>query len=158
MPLHGYTTDRRPPTVLDHYFAHSYEMILAAWCMLAGAYLAISTFIDELSVSPSVDMLPDWLALIIGGLLVTGGALQTWGLLDDSDDVATGWKLERMGLVLTFGAWVIYTGVIAAMIPGAVLSWTLGLAILTMTVLRFAATVVAERRLRRAIEPGTDAP
>lgn len=153
MPLRGYTTDRRPPSVLDHILAHPFEMGLAAWGGGAGALLVIASIWDEMRVSPTVDMLPDWLAATLGGLLIVGGLLQTWGLLDDSDDIAVGWKLERMGLILSGAAWASYTMTIMWMLPRAVLSWSLTGTVLVMLALRYAATVLEERRIRKAIEP-----
>ncbi|HET7399730.1 MAG TPA: hypothetical protein VFJ94_14530 [Intrasporangium sp.] len=150
MPLHGYTTDRRPPSLMDHVFAHPFELTLATWCGLAGAMLAAST-ITGVQVSPTLDRLPWWLSVMVGALLVVGGICQVWGLFDDSDDIAVGWKIERVGLILSGSAWSSYTLAIVYLIPGAVLSWSLGLAILTMLGLRFTATVKEEQRIRKAI-------
>ena len=37
MPLHGYSTDRRPPTNLDHMLAHPYAIAVAVWQIFAGS-------------------------------------------------------------------------------------------------------------------------
>lgn len=53
MPLRGYTTaaDHRPPTTMDHLYAHAFELWLALFGMLGGTGAVTSAF-TKVTVSP----------------------------------------------------------------------------------------------------------
>jgi protein-S-isoprenylcysteine O-methyltransferase Ste14 len=150
MPLHGYSTDRHPPTVADHLLAHPFELGFAAWGVIAGSAGVLSAFSDA-TVSASIDRLPDWLAAIVGVMLVIGGLLIWRGLLDDSEDLMVGWRFERVGLILSMAGWGGYGFTVAAMNPGAVLSWSVAPLVVAMFAVRYRATRIEERRIRKAI-------
>src|SRR5438128_8828073 len=98
MPLHTYSTDRRPPTNWDHFLAHPYSLCISGWQILAGASVLLTTLF-HVTVSPSLARLPETLLAAIGILLVVGGASTIKGLLNDDDDLMVGWRVERTGLV-----------------------------------------------------------
>lgn len=150
MPLHGYSTDRRPPSVADHLLAHPFELGLAAWGVIAGGAGVLSAA-SNATVSASIDRLPDWLAAIVGTMLVLGGVLVWRGLLDDSEDLMIGWRFERVGLVLSIAGWLAYGVTVAAINPTAVLSWSVSAFVVAMYAVRFRATRLEERRIRKAI-------
>lgn len=150
MPLHGYTTDRRPPTNRDHMYAHPYAMGLACWQILGGSLSLLATLFN-LNVSQSVQRMPEPLIASLGALLVVGGTQTMRGLFNDDDDLMCGWRIERTGLILSAVAWAAYTIAIVASFPAGVLSWTLGLVFAAVNVIRYRATVLEERRTRARI-------
>ena len=150
MPLHGYTTDRRPPTNRDHLLAHPYSVGISAWQMVAGASL-LASVLWGFGVSHSVSRMPDLLVSAIGALLLVGGMFVIRGLLDDSDDLMAGWRIERTGLILSATAWAAYSATIAYSYPASVLSWTSGLTLAAAHLIRWRATVLEERRVRARI-------
>lgn len=150
MPLHGYTTDRRPPTNRDHVLAHPHSFVLAAWQMLAGAGV-LASLLWGFSLSQSINRMPDEIVAGICVLLMGGGIFIIRGLLDDSDDLMVGWKIERTGLVLSATAWAAYAATLAWSFPSSTLSWSLPLALTLMHLIRYRATVLEERRVRARI-------
>lgn len=147
MPLHGYTTDRRPPTNWDHVLAHPLSICISAWQVLAGAGVLVSLLWD-FSLSTSMSRMPDPLVAGMCALLMLGGLFIIRGLLDDSDNLMTGWKTERTGLILSATAWAAYSITVAVSYPASVLSWTMTLAIAAAYLIRCRATVLEERRVR----------
>lgn len=151
MPLHAYSTDREPPSVWDHTLAHPFELMLAFFGSFGGILALFAAISSNATVSPSLDELPEWLGGIVGALLIAGGAAIIRGLLDDSDDLMKGWRIERSGLILTGFGWASYGVTIVAARPAAVLSWGSALCVVLMVTLRFVATVRQERRVRKAL-------
>lgn len=151
MPTHGYRTDTHPPTFLDHLLAHCFELTISAWAMLGGVAAIFSAFNDQVSVSPSLDELPNIIAAAAGTLLLAGGGGIAHGLFDDSDDLMVGFRRERMGLVLSIGGWLSYGVCIAALSIGSALSWTLCIFMTVACGLRLVAIRRSEHRIRRAI-------
>lgn len=150
MPLHGYSTDRRPPTNWDHFLAHPYSMCISGWQVVAGAGVLVSTLTD-IRLSQSLERLPQMLLAAVGALLIVGGVNVSRGLLNDDDDLMVGWRIERTGLVLSATAWLAYTVTIIAAFPASVLTWTSGLALASAHLIRFRATKLEERRVRARI-------
>lgn len=151
MPLHGYSTDRRPPTNRDHVYAHPYSILICSYQVIAGSALLLST-LTSMRLSQSLDRLPETLLAAVGALLVVGGILVIRGLLDDSPDLMVGWRTERTGLVLSATAWASYAVTVAAAFPASVLSWTSGFLIAAAHMIRFRATQLEERRSRERAE------
>ena len=154
MPLHSYSTTRRPPSVMDHVYAHPFELILATAGVLAGL-ASIAAALTHVATSPAMALLPPWVLLPFGLLLPAGGVLMATGIYDDSDDLMRGWRIERVGLVASGFGWAAF-GIATAGLPtgnpvGVVLCCLFALAM----VLRFRATVLEERRVRGAIAQGT---
>src|SRR5690349_18640138 len=104
MPLRGYSTDNKPPTVLDHLLAHPYAFTFGGWQMLAGVAAVMVTLFD-FTVSQALERLPQPLVAATGVLFAVGGLQIIRGLLDDDDDLMQGWKIERTGLIFTMAAW-----------------------------------------------------
>lgn len=150
MPLRGYSTDHRPPTVLDHMLAHPYAMAVSSWQVLAGGLSLLVTLFD-FSVSQSVQRLPEPIIAALGTLLVIGGLQTIRGLLDDDDDLMQGWKIERTGLVISMAAWLGYLVTILGAFPGGVMTWTLCILMVAANWLRYVATRREERRHRARI-------
>jgi protein-S-isoprenylcysteine O-methyltransferase Ste14 len=148
MPLRGYSTDNRPPTVLDHLLAHPYSIMFAVWQVIAGA-LAVLTTLFDFTVSSSMERLSQPLIAATGILFAVGGVQVVRGLLDDDDDLMQGWKIERTGLVLTIAAWLAFFVTIVWSFPGSVLTWLLCLLVgAGAPSLRLWATRREERRHR----------
>ena len=150
MPLHGYTTDRRPPTNRDHVLAHPHAFVLAAWQIMAGVSV-LASLLWDFTPSRSIARMPQPIIIGVCILLVIGGVFIVRGLLDDTDDLMTGWKIERSGLILSTTAWAAYAATVAWSFPGSALSWSLSLALAVMHVIRYHATVLEERRVRARI-------
>lgn len=150
MPLHGYTTDRRPPTNVDHILAHPYSMGIAFWQIFAGLTVLL-TIVTDLSVSESLDSLPDIVMASVGVLLLVGGASVIRGLLNDDDDLMVGWRIERFGLILSATGWAAYAVTQLAAMPDHVLSWTSALVFTVSHLTRYRATRLEEKRVRARI-------
>lgn len=151
MPLHGYTTDRRPPTNEDHILAHPYALAICGWQVLGGVAVLITMFTRG-SLSPSLARLSPVLLAIVAVLLVVGGASVIRGLLNDDNDLMVGWRIERTGLVLSIAAWLAYTAAIFGANPGAILTWVLGLFLAGAHAFRLRATRKEEKRIRRRMD------
>ncbi|GAB3889239.1 hypothetical protein [Terrabacter terrigena] len=148
MPLRGYSTDNRPPTVLDHLLAHPYAITFAVWQVIAGA-LAVLTTLFSFTVSQAIERLPQPLVAATGILFALGGIQIVRGLLDDDDDLMQGWKIERTGLVLTIAAWLAFFIAIVWSFPSSVLTWLLCLLVgAGAPSLRLWATRREEKRVR----------
>ena len=139
-----------PPTFFDHVLAHPWELTVAAFSALAGV-LAVIAVAGGAVVSPSIERLPDALAIAIGFMLAVGGALTARGLFDSHEDLMVGFGWERAGLVLTGCAWTVYAAVVVIAYPASILSWGLGATFALGAGLRLAATFADQRRLERAI-------
>lgn len=150
MPLHGYTTDRRPPSNMDHLLAHPYSIGISLLQIVAGLVIIVAATLS-LRVSSSIQRLPEVLLFILAALLLAGGVGIIRGLLDDSDELMVGWKIERTGLVLSTTAWLVFGVTISAAFPGAVLAWIWCFVLGICHPIRFAATILEERRIRRRI-------
>lgn len=150
MPLHGYTTDRRPPTNMDHLLAHPYSLSICAWQIIAGIATIVST-LSGFNLSLSMQRLPQALLVAVGALLVVGGISVIRGLLNDDDDLMVGWRTERTGLVLSATAWGAYALTVMAAFPFSILSWTSGLTMALAHLIRFRATRLEEKRVRARI-------
>lgn len=151
MPLHGYTTDRRPPTNADHLLAHPYSILISGYQVAAGSATMAST-LWSLKLSLSLQRLPEPLLVVVGALLVVGGLCVIRGLLDDHDNLMVGWRTERTGLILSATAWGAYGLTMLAAFPGSVLAWSFALVIATAHLIRLRATQLEERRVRARIE------
>lgn len=151
MPLHGYTTDRRPPSNVDHLYAHPYAIVLALW-QIVGGLLTMLTTLTHLTVSQSVERMAQPLIAALAVLLVAGGAQTIRGLLNDDDDLMQGWKIERTGLILSAAAWGAYAVTILFAFPSSILTWSFALGIAVANAIRCRATVVEERRTRDRIK------
>ena len=151
MPLHGYSTDRRPPTNVDHLYAHPYAFGICVFQIVAGALSLLMT-LTNLNASQSVQRLPQSLIAVLGVLLLLGGTQIIRGLLNDDDDLMQGWKIERTGLILSAAAWFAYFVTVIFAFPASVMSWSLILLLGIAHCVRYRATVLQERRFR-GIEP-----
>jgi hypothetical protein len=154
MPLHGYTTDRRPPTNTDHLLAHPYSIFICGWQILAGAAVVASILLN-FALSRSLSRLPESLLAVIAAMLIVGGVSVIRGLLDDSDDLMVGWRIERTGLVLSATAWAAYAVTIIAAFPASVLTWTSALTFTGAHLVRLRATRLEEKRVRARIAEQT---
>lgn len=151
MPLHGYTTDRRPPSNRDHLYAHPYSMAVAAFQILAALVITAAAVLNLSGVSQSLQRLPATLLLMLSAMLLVGGVSIIRGLLDDSDDLMIGWKIERRGLILSATSLGIFAFVIASQFPKSVTGWGLSAFLTAAHLIRFRATVLEERRVRTRV-------
>lgn len=150
MPLHGYTTDRRPPSNLDHLYAHPYSIGISALQTVACVIIVVSTVLD-VQVSQAMARLPEGLLFILSALLLVGGGAIIRGLLDDSDDLMVGWKIERTGLILSGTAWIVFGYTIWASFHAAVLAWLWCGVLGVCHAIRYRATVLEEKRVRERV-------
>ncbi len=141
--------ERQPPTMLDHVLSHPWELSIAAWSALIGAATIVTTLAQsDTTASSSVAELPDLLIYALAGMLVAGGAQTIRGLFDNDSDLMVGFAHERVGLVLIGTAWLVYAVAVIAAFPGAISSWTSGLALAAAAALRLVATLRDESALR----------
>lgn len=148
MPLHGYSTDRRPPTNFDHLLAHPYAIGLAAFQIFAGSLVTCSmvfgfSFNSSALALPRMPLFALCLVLILGGLNVIRG------LFDDSNDLRKGFRIERGGLILSGAGWTSYTVAVLIGNTGGILGWSMGLFFSAMLALRLVAGRREERRVDR---------
>ena len=148
MPLHGYSTDRRPPTNLDHMLAHPYAMAVAAWQILAGS-LVITALVFGFGLNTSTMRLPKGPLFALCLVLLLGGINVIRGLLDDSNDLRKGFRVERGGLILSGAGWTSYGLSVLIANPGAVLSWSMGVIFSAAIGLRLVAGLREEGRVAR---------
>ena len=142
---------RTPPTAMDHWLAHPYELSLAVTGLTASLFILAGEIVPAITVSPSVDAMHGLVAWGIGLLGVPGHALIIAGLLDNDEDLMNGWRHERTGLVLSTFAWAIYTLAILATFPGSIVTWGFGVALIAAHCLRLRATQREERETRAAV-------
>lgn len=151
MPLHGYTTDRRPPSVADHFYAHPYSMAVALFQILAGLVFTLATLLRVTNVSQSLQRLPGPILLMLSLMLIVGGVSIIRGLLDDSDDLMIGWKIERAGLILSATSLGVFAFVVFWSFPKSVTGWGLAAFLTAAHLLRLRATILEERRVRTRV-------
>lgn len=142
---------RQPPTFVDRVLHHPFEIFMGAWWSVCGVVLMLSLVWPELPTSPSIQELPPWLALSASGTIGLGGAAVLLGLLIPWDRVDKGWYIERIGLSTAGTGWLGYGGTVLGLYPQSIVSWSLGFTMAGAAALRFAATIVVEKRTRRAI-------
>lgn len=142
---------RTPPTAMDHWLAHPYELSTAVVGLAASLLILAGEIVPAITVSPSVEAMHGLVAWGIGLLGVPGHSLIIAGLLDNDDDLMNGWRRERTGLVLAAFAWAIYTLAILAANPGSIVTWGFGLALIVAHCLRLRATQREERETRAAL-------
>lgn len=150
MPQRRYRP-RTPPTRLDNLLAHPYELSIAAFGLAGCLLILVGEIVPSVAVSPSVDAMHNLIAWGVGLLGIPGHALIIAGLFDNDDDLMSGWRKERTGLVLAAFAWAIYTIAILAAFPGSVVTWGFGVALITAHCLRLRATQCQERETRAAL-------
>lgn len=136
--------------MLDHALAHPWEVPLAVFQIFGGGIGVVASLSDQITVSPTVDNLPWFLALAMCLMLAVGGVMTLFGIFDDGDDMMRGWRLERSGLILAATGWTVYTGILLATHPESLLGWAFGLVATVSAGLRTWATFREERRLRNA--------
>ena len=154
MPLHGYSTDRRPPTVLDHLLAHPYSFAVAVAQVTASALVTVALFRDYGLVSSAMD-LPPALIGVLAVMLTIGGVNVMRGLLDDSDDLRRGFHIERGGLILSGTGWLAYAVSVILGNPRAALSWAFALCLFGAMVLRGWAGRREETRIAKELRAHT---
>lgn len=150
MPLHSYSTTRRPPSVMDHVYAHPFELAVALAGTLTGLAAVAAGLAGE-AASPALGSLPRWLLIPFGALLALGGILMALGLFDDSEDLAKGWRIERMGLVGAGFGWAAFTVILIGYTPTNVTGWAFTALLVVAMWFRYKATQAEERRTRKAI-------
>ena len=148
MPLHGYSTDRRPPTNLDHMLAHPYAFAVAAWQIMAGS-LVLTALVFGFAITTSAMRLPRAPLFAMCLVLLIGGINVIRGLLDDSNDLRKGFRVERGGLILSGAGWTAFGVSVLIANPGAVLSWSMGVIFSVALGLRLVAGLREEARIAR---------
>ena len=151
MPLHGYSTDRRPPTNLDHLRAHPYSIMIASFQIFAAAAV-LGALIFGYRFTSSVLQLPKEPLVGLCAVLIFGGINVVRGLLDDSNDLRRGFRIERGGLILSGAGWTASTVSVFVANHAAIFMWTLGLFISAAIALRLDAGRLEEKRVAREIQ------
>lgn len=154
MPLHGYTTDNRPPTNLDHLLAHPYAIGLSVWQALVGLGV-ITAAITGHQLSESESYLHPAFLAAIGAFLIYGGVGVIRGLLNDDDDLRVGFRIERGGLILTASAWLAFAVALASTNPSGVYAYSFGATVTGVCLFRLWAGKREENRIATAVEQHT---
>ena len=148
MPQHGYSTDRHPPTVRDHIYAHPYAFCVHGFQLSIGA-LVLVALVFRFEFTSSVLRLPRGPLFALCLVLIFGGISVFRGLLDDSNNLRKGFRVERGGLILSGAAWTAYGICVLIANPLAIPNWSLaGFFSLAMG-LRIAAGRREENRIAR---------
>jgi hypothetical protein len=153
MPLRSYHAYANPPSRLDHTLAHPWEVGLAAFQILAGALGILAVLIARFTVSASFDALPKVTAVALCATLFVGGVCTLAGIYSDHEDLMVGYRRERLGLILSATAWLVYAGIVAFSFPRSAVGWGFGLILTTCGGLRLWATYREESRLRHPPDP-----
>ena len=142
---------REPISVCDRVLRHP-ELWAWVGSVVVGLSLALGKVLSWWPSSSTLTILPLFSALTLAALLITGGALATWGVLTPpkSNDLNLTWLTERVGLVLLTGGWTIFVVMVAAYYTPNSLNVGLPLAVVFMAVTRIVASIVAERGLDAA--------
>ena len=148
MPLHGYSTDRRPPTNLDHMRAHPYSLAIAAWQILIGG-LVLVALVFNFQITTSAMRLPRAVLFALALVLLLGAVNVMRGLFDDSNDLRKGFRIERGGLILSGAAWTAFSVSVFIGNPGAVPTWSMGVLFSAAMALRIDAGRREEARVAR---------
>jgi len=83
--------------------------------------------------------------------LVLGASYVLRGLLDDSNDLRKGFRIERGGLILSGAGWTAFSVCVLWNNPGAVIQWSMGLFLSAGLALRIDAGRREENRIAREI-------
>lgn len=148
MPLHGYSTDRRPPTNLDHLRAHPYAIAIAAWQILIGGLVLVG-LVFNFHMTTSAMRLPRAVVFALALVLIFGAINVMRGLFDDSNDLRKGFRIERGGLILSGAGWTSFGLSVLIANPGAVPTWSMGVLFSAAMALRIDAGRREERRVER---------
>ena len=148
MPLHGYSTDRRPPTNMDHLRAHPYAIAVAAWQILIGGIVLLALIFD-FHMTTSAMRLPRTVLFALAVTLILGAVNVMRGLFDDSNDLRKGFRIERGGLILSGAAWTAFSVSVIIGNPGAVPTWSMGVLFSAAMALRIDAGRREEARVAR---------
>jgi protein-S-isoprenylcysteine O-methyltransferase Ste14 len=148
MPLHGYSTDRRPPTNLDHMRAHPYALAVAAWQILVGG-LVLVALVFNFHFTSSAMRLPRGPLFALCLVLILGAINVMRGLFDDSNDLRKGFRIERGGLILSGAGWTSFSVAVFIGAPGAVPTWSMGVLFSIAMALRIDAGIREENRIAR---------
>ena len=151
MPLHGYSTDRRPPTVRDHLRAHPYSILIASFQVFAGV-VVLAALIFGFTFTSSVLQLPKEPLVALCVVLMLGGINVIRGLLDDSNDLRKGFRVERGGLILSGAGWTSFSVATFIANHAALFMWTLGLFISAAIAIRIDAGKAEESRIAREMQ------
>lgn len=148
MPLHGYSTDRRPPTNLDHMRAHPYAIAIAAWQIVVGS-LVLVALVFNFQLTTSAMRLPRAVLFALALVLILGAINVMRGLFDDSNDLRKGFRIERGGLILSGAGWTSFSVSVLIANPGAVPTWSMGVLFSAAMALRIDAGRREENRIAR---------
>lgn len=123
---------------------------LSAWCVVAGIMLAVhaTTPATVFHLLQGISGL-HWAAnLMVGVAWTIGGALALVGMLRPFEYISTSWAIERAGWVnITCASGAYATGTLI-MEPAAALSWTMGLALVFISIVRLGYLTKRERMVR----------
>ena len=148
MPLHGYSTDRRPPTTFDHLLAHPYAFMVHGFQMFAGS-IVLGAVLFQYPLVTSALKLPRGPLVAMCLVLILGASYVMRGLLDDSNDLRKGFRVERGGLILSGAGWTSFAACVAINNPAAVIQWSMGVFLSAALLLRIIAGRREENRIAR---------
>lgn len=156
MPLRVYhRPTRTPPSAIDHLLAHPFEILIAAFGLFIGVALSSAQGLDIafgdhgwLVVNPELEQISDWLSLAYGVTLTMGSVAVIAGIFNNDDDLMVGWMRERIGLLISSGAWSAIAFTIVTLQTNRVFAWGLSLSVAVGCLIRFVATRIEERRTR----------
>lgn len=100
-----------PPRWWDPILAHPWELSTATFGIF-GSVVAVAIIADGGILASATEGMHSLIVAAMLGMFAAGGILIWVGLLDHGPDLLRGWSRERQGLMLTAGAWGIYTGAI----------------------------------------------
>ena len=87
--------------------ATTFTLVWYTSWLVMGAVQIAGGLIAEWSPSKALDMLPDWVALLIGIVVTVGALLMLWGARR-VQTITTSWAVERLGAFVTGGGWAAY--------------------------------------------------
>lgn len=149
MPDHNYRAAHEPPSRADHLFSHPFEHMAGVFNAVIGLILGITPFLT----GPILGLheLHPGVYLALGALMVTGGSSILIGLQWPPETITRGWDIERIGWLLTAGAWATVAVILSLVTPILLFGLIVSGFLVVGAGLRIAALTLTERRVRAGV-------
>lgn len=125
----------RPPIRVDRIGVRPGEHLAGLFSLVVGAALLASTAEPDLFLG--IDLLPPIVFLVLGALLLVGGAASLTGLQWPRSGISVGWWVERVGCILAGTGWLGAAGVLTQIDPIPLFGFIVGAFLAVFYALRF---------------------
>lgn len=122
MPDRLYISMNHPPKWQDRVAAHWAELLIAVWGIIRGFTTALTPLVPGM-VNPTILVLPFWLSLAVSALLMVGGGVWVWSIVNRFSTVNAWWLCQRWGLSLAGFGWLTHVITALGLRPEAFNTW-----------------------------------